>query len=367
MTPHGGETMPFLNDEQYASDIRAVANQPLPWHQLDEATMVISGATGLIGTFLIDVIMERNADQGRHCRVIALGRSTRKARTRFASHWANPYFTFLECDINANLPIERIGHVDYVLHAASSTHPIAYSTDPIATVITNILGLNNLLNLAAEHDARRFLFASSNEIYGESRADVEAFAEDYCGYIDCNTLRAGYPESKRAGEALCQAYIRQKGLDVVIPRFTRSFGPTMLMSDSKAMSQFIKDGLAKRDIVLKSDGSQYYSYTYVADAVSGLLTCLLLGACGEAYNIADKSCNTTLRDAAGAIARMCGAHVVFDMPDNNEKAGYSTATRAILDASKLKKLGWKAQFDLERGLSHTLGILRRAGASSDRD
>lgn len=95
------------------------------------------------------------------------------------------------------------------------------------------------------------------------------FDEDYCGFINCNTLRAGYPESKRCGEALCQAYIRQKGLDIVIPRLTRSYGPTMLMSDSKAVSQFIKKGLAGEDIVLKSKGNQYYSYTYVADAVSG--------------------------------------------------------------------------------------------------
>ena len=171
-------------------------------------------------------------------------------------------------------------------------------------------------------------------------------------------MRAGYPESKRAGEALCQAYIQQRKLDVVIPRFTRSFGPTLLPSDTKALSQFLKKGVAREDIVLKSKGYQYYSYTYVCDAVSGLLTCLLRGACGEAYNIADESCDITLRDLAQIIAEYAGTKVVFELPDEVEKAGYSTATKARLDSSKLKTLGWKAQFDIRTGLEHTIEILR---------
>ena len=248
--------------------------------------------------------------------------------------------------------------VDYVFHAASNTHPVAYANDPIGTVVTNIIGLNNLLNYAAEHGCIRFLFASSNEIYGENRGDAELFDEKYCGYIDCNTMRAGYPESKRAGEALCQAYIRQKGLDVVIPRFTRSFGPSLLKTDTKALSQFLHKGVTGEDIVLKSAGTQFYSYTYVCDAVSGLLYCLMKGECGEAYNIADVSCDITLRDLAKIIADYVGKQVVFDIPDAVEAAGYSKATKARLDSTKLQGLGWKAQFDMKTGLEHTIDILR---------
>ena len=128
-----------------------------------------------------------------------------------------------------------------------------------------------------ENSIVRFLLAFSNEMYGENRGDVEFYDEDYCGYIKCNTLRAGYPESKRCSEALCQAYKQQKGLDVVIARLTRSYGPTMNMSDTKAVSQFIKRGVAGEDIILKSEGTQYFSYTYMSDAVSGLLWVLLTG------------------------------------------------------------------------------------------
>lgn len=152
-----------------------------------------------------------------------------------------------------------------------------------------------MLNTTDEHNSSRFVFASSNEIYGENRGDVEFFDENYCGYINSNTLRAGYPESKRCGEALCQAYIAKKNLDVVIARLTRSYGPTMLLSDTKAISQFIKKALAKEDIVLKSAGNQFYSFLFVADSVSGLLTVMLKGEIGEVYNIAEENNDIKLK------------------------------------------------------------------------
>lgn len=79
--------------------------------------------------------------------------------------------------------------VDYILHLASNTYPMPYSTDPIGTITTNIIGVQNLLDFVVEHNATRFAYASSNEIYGENRGDVEMFDEKYCGYIDCNTMR----------------------------------------------------------------------------------------------------------------------------------------------------------------------------------
>ena len=195
-------------------------------------------------------------------------------------------------------------------------------------------------------------------MYGENRGDAELFDEDYCGYINCNTLRAGYPESKRCGEALCQAYKSQKGLDVCVARLTRSYGPTMIMSDTKAVSQFIKKGVAGEDIVLKSEGTQYYSYTYTADAASGLLWILLAGESGEAYNIADISGDITLKDLASIIAEMNGKKVVFELPDAVEAAGYSRATKARLDGSKIRALGWKPMYNIKTGMERTVKILR---------
>ena len=445
--------MRLLESALYNEDLGKVTGLDLDWESLRDRSIMISGATGMIGSTLIDVLMKKNREQGLGIRVLALGRNEEKARERFLEYWDCPEFLFLKCDITDSkslrtaflsvssfLKTKRAGEavssevtedqretagsseatedqretavssevsgdqretasssevtgdqretegsseaasgqeddpqdcdfhggkmhsdaarVDFIFHAASNTHPVAYAQDPIGTITANIIGLNNLLDLAAEHGCRRFIFASSNEIYGENRGDVELFDESYCGYIDSNTLRAGYPESKRAGEALCQAYIRQRGLDAVVVRFTRSFGPSLLKTDTKALSQFLKKGVDGEDIVLKSAGTQFFSYTYVCDAVSGLLTCLLKGGCGEAYNIADVSCDITLKDLAKLIADYVGRRVIFEIPDAVESAGYSKATKARLDSTKLQRLGWKAGFDIGTGIRHTIEIMR---------
>ena len=348
--------MNLIENKTYSDDINAVCATELPWSKLSGKSMLISGATGMIGSCLIDVIMRKN-QEGLNCKIYALGRNVEKAKSRFAYCYDNVNFEFMPYDINK--PLERdLERVDYILHLASNTHPVAYSGDPIGTITTNIIGTNNLLKYAVEHKTERFLFASSVEIYGENRGDVEKFDESYLGYIDCNTLRAGYPESKRCGEALCQAYKKQYGLDVVIPRLSRVYGPTMLMSDTKASSQFILKAAAKEDIVLKSAGEQFYSYTYVVDAVSGLLTVLLKGKSGEAYNIADENSDIRLKDFARLCAEAAGTKVVFDIPDASEAVGYSKATVARLDSTKIKKLGWKPRTDINRGIEKALRHLK---------
>jgi UDP-glucuronate decarboxylase len=351
--------MSLLNNNLYLEDIEGVASFPFDWSKLKNTTILISGASGMIGSFLIDLIMYRNKIFGDNCSIFALGRNKEKANVRFNEYLDNNNFSFISHDINIPLTDKIIPKkVDYIIHAASNTHPMAYALDPIGTVTTNIIGTNNLLSFATIHSTKRFVFTSSVEIYGENRGDTEKFTEDYCGYIDCNTLRAGYPESKRAGEALCQAYIKQKGLDIVIPRLSRTYGPTMLMSDTKAISQFIKKGTLGEDIILKSEGTQNYSYCYVADAVSGILATLFNGKCGEAYNLSDDGSDITLRDLANIVANFVKKKVIFEIPDAIESSGYSKATKALLDSSKLNAIGWKASYNIRIGLERTIKILK---------
>lgn len=348
--------MTLYENPLYMEDLMCVADLNLPWKKLQDKSILISGATGLVGSFLVDVLMQKN-ETGLNCKVYALSRNAQKAADKFSKWRGSTNLCFINYDINLPFVADELDKIDYVLHMASNTHPMQYSTDPIGTITTNIIGVQNMLDFAVAHQATRFAFTSSNEIYGENRGDVELFDEAYCGYINCNTMRAGYPESKRCGEALCQAYKAQRGLDVVIPRLTRSYGPTMLQSDTKAISQFISKGIAKEDIILKSIGNQFYSYTYVADAVSGLLYVLLCGENGEAYNIADERSDITLKDLANIIADIAGKKVVFELPNAVEAAGYSKATKARLDGSKLKKLGWSAKYGIQPGLERTISIL----------
>ena len=350
--------MKLLEIEEYKNDVIEYSNYNVDWDLLKNKKFLISGATGMIGKCLIDIIMYKNKTENLNCTILALGRNKEKAFDRLGEYFDNSNFKFVESDINKTINIDE-NNIDYMLHAASPTHPLQYSTDPIGTITANVLGTYNLLELASIKNTKRFIFASSVEIYGENRKDVEKFDEKYLGYIDCNTLRAGYPESKRTGEALCQAYIKQKELDIVIARLSRVFGPTMLMSDSKASSQFIKNGINEEDIVLKSEGLQNYSYSYVFDIVIGLLICLTKGKCGEAYNISDNKFDVTLKEFASACANTVNKKVIFDIPDEKERAGYSTATKSLLDSSKINELGYSVKESFNSRIEETIHILKK--------
>ena len=132
----------------------------------------------------------------------------------------------------------------------------------------------------------------------------------------------------------------------------------MMQSDSKALSQFIKNSINGQDIILKSEGNQFFSYCYTADAVSGILTIMLSGDQGQAYNVADSNSDITLKDLAQLIAKNSGTKVIFELPNQIESAGFSKATKAILNPSKLNKLGWKAFDNIETGIEKTISILK---------
>lgn len=336
----------------YQAQLQTIAKHPLSWEKLENKTILLSGATGMIGKCLVDLLMLKNRLSGSNIHVIALSRNEETAKERFEEYWNLPEFTYFSCDINKEIP--ECGKVDFIIHAASNTHPKQYSGDPIGTIASNIVGTKNLLDYAVTHQAEQFCFLSSVEVYGENRGDVEKFDESYLGYLDCNTLRAGYPESKRVGEALCNAYGEAYQLPYVIPRLSRLYGPTMLPSDSKAISQFIRKAAAGEDIVLKSEGMQKYSYTFVTDAVNAILHIMFMGANGEAYNVADSESDIALRDLAAILAGIAGKKVVFELPEESERKGYSTATKAMLDNGKLETLGWKAQVHLPEGLRCTV-------------
>ena len=339
----------------YRSDIVQALSCAISWEFLNNKTVLIVGATGMISSVIIDILMLRNKEFSQHIHIIAISRNEEKAKRRFAAYWNDTCFTYSSHDITTPLP--ELGDIDYILHAASNTHPRAYATDPIGTITANVQGTYHLLAYAASHHCERFFFFSSVEIYGENRNDVDKFDEEYLGYINCNTTRAGYCESKRLGEALCNAFSAQKGQDFIIGRFSRVYGPTMSPEDSKAIAQFIRKAAAGEDI-LKSEGNQLYSYTYVVDAATAALCLLLEGKSGSAVNIADSASDIRLKDLASLLAKEAGTKVVFELPDSAEKAGYSTATKAVLDTTKIEQLGWRAMTPLDQGLRKTVQILR---------
>ena len=128
-----------LECTEYVADLDIVCNLALPWNDLKGKTIVVSGATGMIGAFFIDVLMRKNETTGLGCNVVALGRSVEKARLRLP-YFESCHFLFKESSI-ASTGYRPVCSADYVLHLASSTHPRQYSSDPIGTIRANVDGL----------------------------------------------------------------------------------------------------------------------------------------------------------------------------------------------------------------------------------
>ena len=351
--------MKLIENQRYLKMLENLIGGFPYWDRLAGKVLYLSGASGMLGSLLTDAVMLQNKmlPPEMQCRVLATGRNWCAAEKRFYRWLETPSFVFLEQDLTQ--PLTELPTIpDFWIHAASTTHPVAYATEPVNTILSNVLGTQNLLEQASQTPRSRFLLLSSVEIYGENRSDTEKFKESYCGYLNCNTLRAGYPEAKRVSEALCQAYIAEKGVNAVVIRLPRCYGPTMRMADSKAVAQFIKKAVLGEDIVLKSEGNQLYSYAHASDAVLGILWVLLAGETGQAYNLADERSDISLKDLARIAADHAGTRVIFDLPDKTEQRGYSTANKALLDAGKLQALGWKAGYDINAGIRETIDILQ---------
>ena len=340
----------------YQEDIENTIKMTQEIEELKNKTIFITGANGLIGRFIIDTIMYLNRNKDFNTKIIANARNKEKLESLFKEYINMPTFKYYIGDINNK--IECHEKIDYIINCASNTHPLQYSTDPIGTIMTNINGTANILDFAVNQKVSKTIVLSSVEIYGENVNNIDRFKENEMGYIDCNTLRAGYNEAKRCGEALCQAYIENKKIDVSILRLPRIYGPTVKSDDTKALSQFINRAINKEDIVLKSEGNQYFSYLYVADAVSGILRCLIAGKNGEVYNLGNLESDIKLKDLAQLIASTAGTKVIFDLPNETEKKGYSKATIARLDYTKaLTELNWKPVYSISNGIKRTIAIL----------
>lgn len=335
----------------YQEDLMNILDIP-EVEQLKGKSFLITGATGLIGVCMIDALMKYNC-QGAAIQIYAVGRSWGKAKSRLGEYEQDEHFHFIEQDVRQPLP-EDI-QVDVVIPLASNTHPLAYSQYPIETIEINVKGAEHALNKALACGAT-VLYPSSVEVYGNARGE-DIFTEDYTGKLNLENARACYPESKRLSEALCLSYMAERGVDVKIARLSRVFGPTMLMSDTKASSQFILKALAGEDIILKSKGEQFFSYTYVADIVRSMLYILLHGESGKAYNVSSQACNVKLKDFAGACALWAGKEVVFDLPSEVEQKGYSVAMHAVLDNTRLQSIGCQSLYPFDVAIDRTLDVL----------
>lgn len=331
----------------YNEHIINAANLNLPWSYLKDCNILVTGATGLIGSCLVEVLMSR---PNKDYQVYASGRNEERAKARFAEFADDPAFHFFKYDVMK--PLEGDIHFDYIIHAASNASPNFFATKPVEVIKSNIYGVSNLMDYGMEHGLKRLLFLSSGEVYGEG--DGRVFTEDYSGYVNPTSPRSCYPSSKRAAETLCVSYGAEYGIETVIARPSHTYGPNFTESDNRVYAQFIRNVLKDEDIVMKSTGLQFRSWCYVVDCASALLYILLKGENGQAYNIADASSNISIKELAEMIAEIGGKKVVFDLPSDLEKAGFNIVTKSVFSTEKLEKLGWNIKGCMKDKIESTI-------------
>lgn len=332
----------------YNTDVRqALAAFQLPWNRLSGCNILVLGSTGLIGGALVDLLMQYDKIDFH---VYAAGRNEARASKRFASYQDNGHYHFIRFDVTQ--PLSTDIRFDYIVDAAGGACPQLYQQDPVGVMKSNIFGVDNLLRFGLQHGLQKMVYVSSGEIYGEG--DGREFGEDYSGYVNPTTVRACYPSAKRAAETLCVCYAHQYGVDVSIVRPSHVYGPFFTESDNRVYAQFVRNVLRGEDIVLKSKGEAFRSWTYVVDCAMALIFVLLKGKNGEAYNIANEESNVSIHTLADNIAQLAGKQVVFDIPEDANHGNTTPITKAVFATRKLEQLGWKPLTSLRKGLSHTL-------------
>lgn len=325
----------------YCDDIRSVYSENLPWKILSGANILVVGATGLIGSCLVEMLM---LNPSRDYKVFAGGRNEDRAKGLFGAFWDSQDFAFVRLDVS--VPLDMDVRFDYIIDAASNASPNFFAEYPVEVIQSNVLGVSNLIRYGLLHGMKRFLYVSSGEVYGQG--DGRVFTEDYSGYVDCMHPRSCYPSSKRAAETLCVSYASEYGADVVIVRPCHIYGPNYTESDNRVYAQFLRNALRGEDIILKSDGLQYRSWCYVVDCARALLFVLLKGKSCEAYNIADPNSNISIRELAHLVAKTVGRNVVFQVPEVQEAKMFNPVVKSVYSIEKMRALGWSPRASIEQ-------------------
>lgn len=323
----------------------------IPWTKLCNKTILVTGATGLIGFNLISTLAYAHLYKNIPLKMIALVRNQAKAENRFHEILeAGAPLEFVVGDLD-HIP-EIDAHVDYIVHGGSPTASKYFAEHPVETITANLNGALYLLELAKQNRSEGFLFLSSMEVYGGIHQH-EKVDEHHASFIDTMVPRSSYPEVKRMVESLCACYAEEYHVPAKVIRLTQTFGAGVRKEDNRVFAQFARSAMNHEDIVMFTRGGTERMYLYTADAVTAILTVLLLGKDGEAYNAANEQAYCSIKKMAETVADLPiirekfngPVSVVIDESKNDGKL-YPPELYMQLDISKLQKLGWKPIYDL---------------------
>ena len=328
------------------------------WDLLRNKTVLVTGATGLIGSQLVMSLLNANAEKNLDLKVIAVVRNKQKAEKIF-KYADDKSLEFIVQDILKPFNIEST--VDYIVHGARMTGSKDFVDYPVETIKTAIQGTENILELAKEKSIDGMVYLSSLEVYGVVDFSIDKVTEDMFGTIDPMSVRSSYSEGKRMVECLCSSYASEYKIPIKVARLCQTFGAGVNYSDNRVFAQFARSIIEGKDVVLKTDGSTERNYCYIRDAIAGILTLLLNGESGQAYNIANKDTLISIRGMAEMLIEKypeSGSKLVFDIAEDATKLGYNPKVKMNLDTQKIEKLGWKAEVGLEVMFEHLIESMK---------
>lgn len=326
----------FWNDE-YVKD------------KFDGKTVMITGATGLIGSFLIKELIKNSNNLENGIKIVAVVRNIDRFVNKFGLDNLN-MITVCECDLLKD-NIEYNKPVDYIFHCASITDSAMFVTNPVETIKTIVVGTNKILEFAHANKIVSMVFTSSMEVYGKTNGEV--LFENSVGNMNFNTIRGSYPEAKRLAENLCLAYAKEYDVPVKIVRLAQTIGEEISENDHRIICELIRHAVWGMDFKLITSGKSCRMYIQVEDAVNALITVLLNGENGEPYNAANENTYCSIVDLIDLVQNKIADRPfkVIKEINLNEASKYSDEHYLNLNTTKLQKLGWSAKYDLELALN----------------
>lgn len=304
---------------------------------------LITGATGYIGSMLIKYI--RSTDDTSE--ITALVRDPEKAKKLFPE--GTKMIVADLCDEAVMRKIRYEG--EYIIHCASVTKSAEMISRPVEVIQSIVNTTQNVLELAGRCNVKSMVYLSSMEVYGNiDCSDGHRVSEEELGDIDIYNVRSCYPLGKRMAENICYSYFKEYDIPVKSARLAQTFGEGVPLSDRRIFAQFANAVKEEKDIVLHTEGRSTGNYCGIHDAMNGILTILIRGMNGQAYNVVNEENTMTIRQMAKLVAEEVAGgkiKVSFNIPRENAY-GYAMDTGLRMSGEKLKKLGWKPTESLEQ-------------------
>ncbi len=276
------------------------------WSRFSGARVLLTGGTGFIGMWLLEVLQYANHKLGTEIQIIVLTRNPLLARQR-SSQLFNRKDTQLVYG-NVCHPLKSVGPLDLCIHAALDVESSLVAMNPLEVFDSIFLGTRHVLELAKEAGASRFLLASSGAVYGVQPVDLERISENYLYAPDSLQPLAAYGNGKRAAEWLTCAYASKDRFEPCIARIFSLVGPGLPLNGSLAAGNFIRDVLGGNQINVEGNGRPLRSYLYMADLCIWLLRIAASGQSCQAYNVGSEI-GITIAGLAAEIAKADGSEI----------------------------------------------------------